>query len=77
MAYTGASTTNVGSTSAATLSRDVYLDTLQAFTRNLIFVPYLYTQTIQNGTGGQFIVEGKMDAADNNIVLTQLVLKYL
>ena len=67
MAYTGASTTNVGSTSAATLSRDVYLDTLQAFTRNLIFVPYLYTQTIQNGTGGQFIVEGKMDAADNNI----------
>jgi hypothetical protein len=67
MAYTGASTPSVGTTSSGTLSRDIYLDTLQHFTRNLVFVPYLYTQTIEGGTGGQFIIEGKEDAADGNL----------
>lgn len=67
MPYTGNTTPNVGTTSTATLSRDIYLDTLDSFKRSLVFSQYVYKQTIEGGTGGQFIVEGKEDTADGNI----------
>ena len=67
MAYTGATVPETGTTSAATLTRDVYLDTLAAYNRSLIFAQYVYKQTITGGTGGQFIVEGKEDTTDGSI----------
>ena len=67
MAYVGASTPQTGTTSSGTLSRDVYVDTLEHFGRSLVFMQYLNTQTIENGTGAQFIVEGKEDTADGHI----------
>ena len=67
MAYTGATTPETGTTSTNTLTRDVYMDTLGAFNRSLVFAQYIYKQSIDGGTGGQFIVEGKEDTADGNI----------
>lgn len=67
MAYTGATTPETGTTSTNTLTRDVYIDTLAAFNRSLVFSEYIYKQTIDGGTGGQFIVEGKEDTADGSI----------
>jgi hypothetical protein len=67
MAYTGATTPETGTTSTNTLTRDIKLDTLSAFTRSLVFAQYIYKQTISGGTGGQFIVEGKEDTADGSI----------
>lgn len=67
MAYTGATTPETGTTSASTLTRDIYIDTLDAYTRSLVFAKYIYKQTIDGGTGGQFIVEGKEDTADGSI----------
>ena len=67
MAYTGATTPETGTTSTSTLTRDIYIDTLGAYTRSLVFAEYIYKQTISGGTGGQFIVEGKEDTTDGNI----------
>lgn len=67
MAYTGATTPETGTTSTSTLTRDVYIDTLAAYNRSLVFSGYIYKQTISGGTGGQFIVEGKEDTADGSI----------
>lgn len=67
MAYTGATTPETGTTSTNTLTRDVYIDTLSAYTRSLVFAQYILKQTINGGTGGQFIVEGKEDTADGSI----------
>lgn len=61
MAYTGASTPNVGTNSAATLSRDIHIDVLMSFQRRTGFMDKIYTQTISGGTGGQFTIEGKED----------------
>ena len=61
MAYTGSSTPNVGTTSTATLSRDIHVDTLLAYNRKTTFMDKIYTQTIQGGTGAQFTIEGKED----------------
>lgn len=66
MAYTGASTPSVGTTSAATLSRDVQVDTLLAYKRKTVFMDKIYTQTISGGTGAQFIIEGKEDTDATN-----------
>jgi len=67
MAFTGATTPETGTTSTNTLTRDVYIDTLAAFKRSLVFSEYIYKQTIDGGTGGQFIVEGKEDTTDGSI----------
>lgn len=64
MAYTGASTPNVGKTTTNTLSRDIHVDTLMAYQRRTVFMDKIYTQTIQGGTGAQFTIEGKEDTAD-------------
>lgn len=64
MAYTGASTPNVGSDTTNTLSRDVHVDVVTAYARKTSFLDKIYTQTIQGGTGAQFTIEGKEDAAD-------------
>jgi hypothetical protein len=63
MAYTGSTTPNVGTTSTATLSRDVYADTILSYKRKTIFMDKVYTQTISGGTGAQFIIEGKEDTS--------------
>jgi hypothetical protein len=67
MAYTGVFDPKAGTESTGTLTRDIQLDTLQAFTRTNIATNLLYTQTISGGTGAQFIIEGKEDTADGNI----------
>ena len=67
MAYTGATTPETGTTSTNTLTRDVYIDTLSAYNRSLVFAQYILKQSISGGTGGQFIVEGKEDTADGSI----------
>lgn len=67
MAYTGATTPNVGSDTTNTLSRDVQLDVIEAYTRKMVVAPLLWTKTIQNGTGGQFIIEGKEDATNAGV----------
>ena len=61
MAYTGASTANVGTTSSAALSRDIHVDTVMAYQRKTMFLDKIYTQTITGGTGAQFTIEGKED----------------
>lgn len=61
MAYTGASTPNVGTTTTNTLSRDIHVDVLMSFQRRTGFMDKVYTQTISGGTGGQFTIEGKED----------------
>lgn len=67
MAYTGATTPNVGTTSTDTLSRDVFLDVLQSFKRKMVVSPLLWTKSITSGTGGQFIIEGKEDTSNTNV----------
>ena len=63
MAYTGASTPNVGTDSTNTLSRDIHIDVLMSFQRRTGFMDKIYTQTINGGTGGQFTIEGKEDTS--------------
>ncbi len=67
MAYTGASTANVGTDTTNTLSRDVHVDVLQAFLRKTIFVGTIDNRTITGGTGAQFTIEGKEDVDDTNV----------
>jgi len=67
MAYTGSTTPNVGTTSTNTLSRDVFLDVLQAYKRKMVVSPLLWTKSITGGTGGQFTIEGKEDASNTNV----------
>jgi len=67
MAYTGAGTPNTGTDTLNTLSRDVQLDVLEAYTRKMVVTPLLWTKEISGGTGGQFIIEGKEDATDANV----------
>ena len=67
MAYTGAGTPNTGTDTTNTLSRDVQLDVLEAYTRKMVVAPLLWTKEISGGTGGQFIIEGKEDATDANV----------
>ena len=68
MAYTGATTPNVGSDTTNTLSRDVHITTLQSFYRKTMFIDKLMSQSISGGTGGQFTIEGKEDTVDTNVV---------
>lgn len=62
MAYIGASTPNIGTTTDLNpLNRDIHVDVLMAYERKTGFVDKVYTQTIQGGTGAQFTIEGKED----------------
>lgn len=68
MAYTGANTPNVGTTSAADLTRDITLDVLQAFYRMTRFADLIRIDNLGSGVAaGSFIIEGKEDAADTGI----------
>lgn len=67
MPYTGATTPNVGSDSAAALNRDVYVGVLSAFKRKTLFADKILTRVIRGGTGAQFVVEGKEDRDDTNV----------
>lgn len=67
MAYTGATTPNIGTTTTDTLSRDVMLDVLESYKRKLVVSPLLWTKPITSGTGGQFIIEGKEDASNTGV----------
>ncbi len=65
MAYTGASDIITGGTSTDDLSRDIYIETLEAFNRTLVGAALVMKQTIQTGKAGQFIIGGKAtDSAD-------------
>lgn len=65
MAYTGASTPNVGTDTTNDLTRDITLDVLQSFYRKTRFVDLIRTDTIAGGaSAGSFVVEGKEDATD-------------
>jgi hypothetical protein len=68
MAYTGASTPNVGTTTTNTLSRDIHVDTIMSYKRKTVFMDTIYSQTIQGGTGAQFTIEGKEDGVNTNAV---------
>ena len=68
MAYVGDTTPNVGSDSAADLTRDVTLDVLQAFERKVRFMDLIRVDTLPEGAAaGSFIIEGKEDRTDGNL----------
>jgi len=68
MAYTGSTTPNVGTDSAADLKRDVTLDVLQAKERQTRYADLIRVDTIAGGaSAGSFIVEGKEDITNGNL----------
>ncbi len=66
MAYTGSSPIITGTTSTNDLSRDIYMETLEAFNRTNIGLGLVYKQTITNGNAGQFIIGGKSTGGEAN-----------
>ena len=65
MAYTGATSPNVGTDTSNDLTRDITLDVLQAFERKVRFMDLIRVDTIPAGSAaGSFIIEGKEDATD-------------
>ena len=66
MAYTGANAILTGATTTNDLSRDIYIETLEAFNRRNVFMALVTTQTIQSGKAGQFIIGGKTDGSDTD-----------
>ena len=68
MAFTGATTPNVGTDTANTLSRDVHVGVLEAFKRIPSTVNFIYNKTITGGTGATFTIEGKVDDVDTGVV---------
>lgn len=63
MAYTGAATIITGTNSGSDLSRDIYIETLEAFNRSLIGLNNVRRQSITTGKAGQFIIGGKTSTA--------------
>lgn len=63
MAYTGAATIITGADSTSDLSRDIYIETLEAFNRTLIGLNNVRRQSITSGKAGQFIIGGKTSTA--------------
>jgi len=62
MAYTGASTPNIGTDTAANLTTDILLDVMQAFERKTRFKDLVRVDQLSGGaSSGSFIVEGKED----------------
>jgi len=68
MAYPGSTTPNVGSDSAATLSRDIHVGVVEAFKRKTVFADKIDTRSLTGGTGAQFTIEGKEDTTDTGVV---------
>jgi len=66
MAYTGANAILTGATTTNDLSRDIYIETLEAFNRRNVFMSLVMRQTIQTGKAGQFIIGGKTDGSDTD-----------
>jgi len=66
MAYTGAAPILDGATTTNDLSRDIYIETLEAFNRRNVFMSLVMVQTIQTGKSGQFIIGGKTDGSDTD-----------
>jgi len=64
MAYTGANDIITGGDTGNDLSRDIYIETLEAFNRRNVFMQLVKRQTIQTGKAGQFIIGGKTDGTD-------------
>jgi len=64
MAYTGANAILKGATTTNDLSRDIYVETLEAFNRRNVFMALVMKQTIASGKAGQFIIGGKTDGSD-------------
>ncbi len=64
MAFTGAAAVLTGATTTNDLSRDVYIETLEAFMRRNIFLATITKQTIAQGKAGTFIIGGKTDGSD-------------
>jgi len=62
-AYTGAGDIITGGTSTNDLSRDIYIETLEAFMRRNVFLALVMKQTIASGNAGQFVIGGKGDGA--------------
>lgn len=68
MAYTGATTPNVGTDSAADLKRDITLDVLQAKERQTRYADLVRNDSIEGGaSAGSFIIEGKEDTTNGNL----------
>ena len=69
MAYTGANAvldSAAGTAGNEALSRDIYIETLEAFNRRNVFMSLVMRQTIQSGKAGQFIIGGKTDGSDTD-----------
>lgn len=66
MAYTGAAPILEGATTTNDLSRDIYIETLEAFNRRNVFMSLVMVQTITEGKAGQFIIGGKTDGSDTD-----------
>lgn len=64
MAYAGAAPILDGATTTNDLSRDIYIETLEAFNRRNVFMALVMVQTIATGKSGQFIIGGKTDGSD-------------
>ena len=64
MAYEGANNILTGATTTNDLSRDIYIETLEAFERRNVFMSLITRQTITQGKAGQFIIGGKTDGSD-------------
>ena len=68
MAYTGATTPNVGTDSTNDLTRDITLDVLQAKERQTRFADLIRVDTLSEGAAaGSFIIEGKEDTTNGNL----------
>lgn len=68
MPYTGSTTPNAGTDSAADLKRDVTLDVLEAKERQTRYADLIRVDTIGEGAAsGAFIVEGKEDTTNGNL----------
>jgi len=65
MAYDGNTTPNIGTDTAADLTRDITLDVLEAFQRKTRFMDLIRVDNIPEGSAaGSFIIEGKEDRDD-------------
>ena len=62
--YSGAAAIITGANPTQDLSRDIYVETLEAFNRRNVFLALVTKQTIEHGKAGQFIIGGKTDGSD-------------
>ena len=68
MPYIGANTPNIGTDTAADLTRDITVDILESFSRTTRYADLLRIDQLPEGvSAGAFIVEGKEDTTDVGI----------